>query len=190
MAAFPVVRPRHSPLREADPRPDAEPPPAPTGSVLDGEFFFKQARRLHWLKGRSKPSSMHPVTLFTTASGLGPQEFEARDAAQQPFLVTDHRFLYRFSNDHLRRYDPDALEFHPPVEEGGDFDDIGRLAVAARASASFPVAFAPWNEGDLNDPSCASGHVVQAPQRRGSWTAGSWTTRPSARCSQLWQLPR
>ena len=150
------------------PDPDAEPPPAPTGSILDGEFFFKQAERLLTeLKGGSKPSSMHPITLFTTASGLGPQEFEARDAAQQPFLVTDHRFLYRFSNDHLRRYDPDALEFHPPVEEGGDFGDIGRLAVAARASASFPVAFAPWNEGDLNNQ-----ELRQLPRRAG--TSASW----------------
>jgi patatin-related protein len=149
------------------PDPDEEPPRDPTGSLLDGDFFYQQAHRLLTeLAGQSKPSSTHPVTLFTTASGLGRQEFTAHDAAGQPFTVTDHRFLYRISNQHVRHYDPATLTFDEPASPGGDFDDIERLALAARSSASFPVAFAPRSEGSLNDPG-----LRQRPRRTGepSW---------------------
>lgn len=131
------------------PDPD-DPKKAPTGSVLDGDFFFEQARTLlEQLAGGSKATGTHEVTLFTTASGLGRQEFTARDAADQPFSVSDHRFLYQFTNSLPRRYDPDTLGFADPESPGGQFDDIERLALAARSSASFPVAFAPRNEGKL-----------------------------------------
>ncbi len=133
------------------PNPDTDRPP--TGSILDGDFFYTQAHRLLTeLRGTSAPSDKHPVTLFTTASGLGKQDFTAHDAADQPFTVTDHRFLYRFTNDHVRGYDHEHLRFTPPESQGGDFDDIDRLALAARSSASFPVAFAPRREVGLNDP--------------------------------------
>ncbi|MFC7497224.1 MULTISPECIES: DUF3376 domain-containing protein [unclassified Nocardioides] len=140
----------------------------PTGSLLDGDFFYDQAHRLLTeLTGGSEPSAKHPVTLFVTASGLGNQDFTAHDAAQQSFTVTDHRFLYRFTNDHVRGYDPATLTFTPPSQPGGDFDDVDRLALAARSSASFPVAFAPRREEGLNDPA-----VRQRP-RRGTATP-SW----------------
>lgn len=131
------------------PDPD-DPNKAPTGSVLDGDFFFEQARTLlEQLTGGSEATGTHEVTLFTTASGLGRQEFTARDAADQPFSVSDHRFLYQFTNIPPRRYDPDTLGFTDPASPGGEFDDIERLALAARSSASFPIAFAPRNEGEL-----------------------------------------
>ena len=132
--------------------PDPKEDRPPTGSILDGDFFYTQAHRLLTeLKGQSKSSNKHPVTLFTTASGLGRQDFSARDAADQPFTVTDHRFLYRFTNDHVRGYNPTDLTFSPPTNAGGDFEDIDRLALAARSSASFPVAFAPRLEEGLNN---------------------------------------
>ncbi len=131
------------------PDPD-RPNTAPTGSVLDGDFFFEQAKALlEQLTGGKEATGTHQVTLFTTASGLGRQEFIARDAADQPFSVGDHRFLYQFTNNLPPRYDPDTLGFTDPECPGGGFDDIERLALAARSSASFPVAFAPRNEGEL-----------------------------------------
>ncbi len=146
------------------PDPEAKPPRAPTGSVLDGDFFHDQTHRLLTeLKGQSQPSNKHPVTLFTTASGLGSQDFTAHDAADQPFTVTDHRFLYRFTNDHVRDYDHVHLTFTPPPSTGGDFEDIERLALAARSSASFPVAFAPRREDGLNNAD-----LRQRPRRAGA----------------------
>lgn len=122
---------------------------APTGSVLDGNFFLEQATTLLTrLAGGEEADDAHKVTLFTTASGLGQQEISARDAADQPFTVPDHRFLYRFTNDLPQRYDPRTLGFTAPETTGGDFQDIERLALAARSSASFPVAFAPRHEGE------------------------------------------
>src|SRR6185369_3356139 len=59
------------------PPPDEQPP-----SVLDG---------------LSSGGAGNQVTLFLTASGLGPHNIVARDAAGQAFSVADHRFLYRFS---------------------------------------------------------------------------------------------
>jgi patatin-related protein len=131
------------------PDPDESPPRA-IGSILDGDFFLDQVRGLlKELAGDAKASDTHPVTLFTTASGLGRQEFVARDAADQPFEVADHRFLYRFTTDLPRQYDPTTLQFSDAEQPGIEFDDIDRLALATRSSASFPVAFAPQSEQEL-----------------------------------------
>lgn len=122
-----------------------------TGSILDGQFFLDQAEDIMaTLSGTgSATRSAHPVTLFTTASGLGRQSFSATDAADQKFDVSDHRFLYRFSTDVSWDYHPATLTFTPPEDQQADFRDPKRLALAARASASFPVAFEPVNEGHL-----------------------------------------
>jgi Protein of unknown function (DUF3376)/Patatin-like phospholipase len=84
-----------------------------------------------------------PVTLFVTASGLGPHGFSVQDAAKQPFVVADHRFLYQFSNEGRVRYSP----HHGFIEEPPTgFQQIDDLAYASRASASFPGAFEPLSE--------------------------------------------
>jgi hypothetical protein len=84
------------------------------------------------------------VTLFVTASGLGRQEFTAGDAAGQTFTVEDHRFLYQFAKDARLRYRRGTYQ----TDETNGFADTAALAVAARASASFPVAFAATQEAD------------------------------------------
>ncbi|GAB3062502.1 hypothetical protein GCM10027053_26210 [Intrasporangium mesophilum] len=128
-----------------------------TGSVLDGAFFLTSAekimKKLAATGRESEPRSdhEHPVTLFTTASGLGRQQYTATDAADQTFDVTDHRFVYRFTTDKPFAYDPAQLSFIRSTDQGSDFADPRVLALAARASASFPVAFQPVRElKDLN----------------------------------------
>jgi hypothetical protein len=84
----------------------------PTGSVLDGEYFLREAERLlRELAGDCKPTGAHPGTLFTTASDLSKQGFEAYDFSGQRFEVSDHRFLNRFSTDVPTTYDPATVGF-------------------------------------------------------------------------------
>jgi hypothetical protein len=126
---------------------------AKPGSALNGDFFEeKAAELLHRLTAKGRPDTADRVTLFTTASGLGPHFFDAYDAAGQQFDVSDHRFLYRFTNDLPVTYHRDGKTFtteKAPKEPS--VTDTKTLALAARASASFPVAFAPVHEDtDLN----------------------------------------
>ncbi len=81
------------------------------------------------------------MTLFVTASGLGIQQFEAKDAAGQRFVVPDHRYLYCFTSERAAQYDGTNRKFS--VKENNGLKDTKLLARAARASASFPVAFGP-----------------------------------------------
>jgi hypothetical protein len=129
------------------PKPDQS-----TGSILDGGFFLTSAEKIMKTLSTTGPESVshagrqHPVTLFTTASGMGKQQYTATDAADQTFDVSDHRFLYRFTTDKPLDYDPATLSFTEPADQGIDFADPKVLALAARASASFPVAFQPVRE--------------------------------------------
>ncbi|MFC7615364.1 patatin-like phospholipase family protein [Actinokineospora soli] len=112
-------------------------------SVLDGDYFHRQLESLvEEVVEAGESAAQEPVTLFVTASGLGVQQFEATDAAKQSFVVPDHRFLFQFTSELTTKY------------EGGEFsevrtnelNDTDLLARAARASASFPAAFAPIQE--------------------------------------------
>lgn len=120
------------------------------GSVLDGGFFRDKVVELlgTLATGGSVEPVRHRVTLFTTASGLGRQGFRAQDAAGQPFDVPDHRFLYRFSNDKPSMYAGDGTTFREPEHPGAEFVDTETIGIAARASASFPVAFASIQESE------------------------------------------
>ncbi|TIC81525.1 hypothetical protein E8D34_17745 [Nocardioides sp. GY 10113] len=127
---------------------------AATGSILDGDFFLRQAQRIMATLGATtggggRGQAPPTVTLFTTASGLGRQGFRATDAAGQEFDVDDHRFLYRLTTDLPWTYRPETMDFAPPPDLLAEFSDPDRLGRAARASASFPAAFAPVNEGPL-----------------------------------------
>ncbi len=114
-------------------------------SVLNGGYFLEQ---LHSVLGcLTSDRTGDPVTLFLTASGLGPHGIVARDAAGQAFSVADHRFLYRFSCGPHTTYGPGSGY----QREVSDFAGIDELAAASRASASFPVAFAPIQETDRLD---------------------------------------
>jgi predicted acylesterase/phospholipase RssA len=120
----------------------AEQPP----SVLNGGYFLEQ---LHTVLSRlTSERTGDPVTLFLTASGLGEHGITARDAADQSFSVADHRFLYRFSCGPHTTYRPGSGYERAQVS---DFAGVDALAEASRASASFPVAFAPIQETDRLD---------------------------------------
>jgi predicted acylesterase/phospholipase RssA len=117
-------------------------PGVPSTSVLDGDYFLDQLGNL--LSGVARAgnaSAAEPVTLFVTASGLGVQQFEAQDAAGQHFVVPDHRYLYSFTSEKRAQYEVATRTF-PFIEDNG-LADTELLARAARASASFPAAFAP-----------------------------------------------
>ncbi|MEU4197920.1 DUF3376 domain-containing protein [Kribbella sp. NPDC026611] len=134
-------------------------------SVLDGNYFLRQLEEL--LKdvaeaGESKAEE--PVTLFVTASGLGLQQFQAKDAAGQAFVVPDHRYLYGFTSEHAALYDGPQRKFS--FEDNNGLKDTELLARAARASASFPIAFGPV----LETPElAASPPRMQPPRKDGSW---------------------
>jgi len=114
-------------------------------SVLDGNFFLDELNNL--LEGvaeAGEQSASEPVTLFVTASGLGIQQFEAKDAAGQRFVVPDHRYLFSFTSEQSAVYDGATRSFS--VKATNELTDTDLLARAARASASFPAAFGPVRE--------------------------------------------
>ncbi|HEU4945985.1 MAG TPA: DUF3376 domain-containing protein [Kribbella sp.] len=111
-------------------------------SVLDGDYFLQElANLLGTVAAAGNPAAAEPVTLFVTASGLGVQQFEAQDAAGQCFVVPDHRYLFSFTSEQRSRYDVATRTFRSVQDNG--LADTALLARAARASASFPAAFAP-----------------------------------------------
>ncbi|NHC15218.1 patatin-like protein [Motilibacter deserti] len=132
---------------------------APVPSLLDGDYFSEQVRGVFDRVGggRTDPATAAPVTLFVTATALGGPDPCVVDSSDDPFPVADHRRLYRFSHDGPRRsYAPagpgdlpaDPVELFPRSPQEAGFDDTPALSRAARASAGFPVAFAPVREQD------------------------------------------
>ena len=126
-------------------------------SILDGDYFA--ARVTEVLDAMPQGQHSGPVTLFVTATALGRHEVQVADSFGSVFPVPDHRRLYRFRYDPTRRGLQQPVEGEPlpaelldlfPLQEQDDFgpDCTARLARAARASASFPVAFTPVREVD------------------------------------------
>ncbi|HEY0473710.1 MAG TPA: DUF3376 domain-containing protein [Kribbella sp.] len=114
----------------------------PSTSVLDGKYFLNELNNLlEGVADAGRSSAAEPVTLFVTASGLGVQQFEARDAAGERFVVPDHRYLFSFTSERVAVYDGKTRAFSFAEKNG--LEDTELLARAARASASFPVAFGP-----------------------------------------------
>lgn len=111
----------------------------PTGedrgrSVLDGQFFHKAIRKaLDAIP--DDPANAADVTLLVTSTALarkGSQDrVEVEDLNGNRLAVGDHTRVYRFSTASRSRAGTD------------EFAETKTLARAARASASFPVAFAP-----------------------------------------------
>src|SRR4051794_27966332 len=98
-------------------------------SVLDGKYFLHQLEDL--LKGvadAGESKAEEPVTLFVTASGLGVQQFEAKDADGQAFVVRDPRYLCAFSSQNGARYEGRTRGFSR--QEKKRLQDTERLARA------------------------------------------------------------
>jgi len=135
-------------------------------SVLDGNYFLDELDSL--IKGvadAGETAAEEPVTLFVTASGLGVQQFEAKDAAGQRFVVPDHRYLFRFTSEKAAKYDGATRTFSDGEKNG--LKDTKLLARAARASASFPAAFGPV----LETPKLAASppRIQPATAESGAW---------------------
>jgi predicted acylesterase/phospholipase RssA len=123
----------------------------PPESLLSGEFLHDKIKEVTGEILSSKPIGDDPVTLFLTATALGGRDSTGVDSQGQAFKYEDHRRLYRFAYDPRRfRYtEQNGLQLAPE----NDFDPAGHeaIAIAARASAGFPLAFAPVTEKPLLD---------------------------------------
>ncbi|MEV5879706.1 DUF3376 domain-containing protein [Streptomyces sp. NPDC052101] len=123
-------------------------------TLLDGRWFEKRVKdALSEMLPGTQPRSER-VTLFVTATALDGRHRDYEDSVGSAFSVRDHRRMYRFRND------PETFRY---VDEGTtwklrkwafrEFADtnIQALARAARATASYPVAFQPVSEHLLLD---------------------------------------
>jgi hypothetical protein len=116
-------------------------------SVLDGKFFEcsirKQVRRL------SQPSSHgdeNELTLFITATSLSKSDRTMLDSSGSEFSEADNRRRYRFRHGTEQNYVSVNGEWGFRPDDINHFADGDTLTLAARGSASFPVAFAPVPE--------------------------------------------
>ncbi len=133
----------------------------PVPSVLDGKYFAREVTKaVQQALAPGRPAA-HPVSLLTTATALGQQSAKWTDSTGTEFQVDDHRRVFLF------RHDPDRRSYSPCPDKSLP-DDItslfavlpctdlkaehaGAVALAVRATAGFPGAFAPVDEGELAD---------------------------------------
>ncbi|HJX43333.1 MAG TPA: DUF3376 domain-containing protein [Geodermatophilus sp.] len=165
-------------------RPGQEPALA---SVLDGDFFRRQIEDVvAGMDGSGGHGRPGPMTLFVTATALGPAHRDYRDSFDRHFDVADHRHLYCFRRTEDERVGyspgdgPPGTWWHGGSPGGAgrtgplvdDFDPVdadaaNALATAARASASFPLAFEPVREGpDLARRRVLPSSTVESAGRR------------------------
>ncbi|MFG2235943.1 DUF3376 domain-containing protein [Streptomyces sp. NPDC048723] len=133
------------------PHPDAQPRP----SILNSEHFADAVKSVIDGIEESDGVEERPITLFVTATSTcsGAAQNYA-DSFGNPLSCSDHRRIYRFE----RR---DTYKYHEELAGSGSesaFKKVGvndfavkddhpmALVSAARASASFPLAFAPVDE--------------------------------------------
>jgi patatin-related protein len=115
-------------------------------SILNGDFFHQRiSAALGQMAGTGHGRD---ISLIVTSTALGESSRPLRDSWEHGFSEADHRRRYRFSkHDSRPEYTDtgDGYEFRdrPAVD---DLADDEPLATAARASASYPVAFAPVRE--------------------------------------------
>jgi predicted acylesterase/phospholipase RssA len=122
----------------------------PVPSLLDGGFFQDEVDRV---LGDFKQSEAEArdVTLFVTATALDSPDGQYVDTYGAAFDVPDHRRLYRFRkrNSPCSYSIQDGQASFTDDNPDDDFATVGTgsaLARAARASASFPLAFEPVRE--------------------------------------------
>ncbi|WP_123962337.1 patatin-like protein [Streptomyces sp. TLI_185] len=127
----------------------------PSHSVLNGNFFEETIKKaIDDIPQVSAPDKA--VTLFLTATALGGSARHFKDAFEGKFDVRDHRRLYKFEHD------PSATKYKNVADVGWQIvpdphDDlwteeekkVQALSQAARATASYPVAFPPVREEEL-----------------------------------------
>jgi predicted acylesterase/phospholipase RssA len=125
--------------------------PQPHGalSLLNGDFFHDQITGA--LQKMTPTADGRDVSLIVTSTALGPSSRPVRDSDGDCFSEADHRRRFHFSRhgsrpEYAQTGDGYELRDGPPVNDlAGDEP----LATAGRATASFPVAFAPVRETPL-----------------------------------------
>ncbi|WP_328786111.1 DUF3376 domain-containing protein (plasmid) [Streptomyces canus] len=123
-------------------------------TLLDGQVFEASVQdALAKMLPGTQPLSER-VTLFVTATALDGRHREYEDSIGNAFSVRDHRRMYCFRNDpETFRYGKEGIRWELKKNKFTDFADtnIKVLARAARATASYPVAFQPVSEHPLLD---------------------------------------
>jgi predicted acylesterase/phospholipase RssA len=124
----------------------------PASSLLDGDYFLKQVTNLLAEETKPVPSTgTQPpsVTLLVTATAL-PTKAQGRNGNENGGEQgeDDSRRIYRFVSRPGLDADFDGITGLPAVAEVNDFREVSALALAARASASFPAAFQPVLESN------------------------------------------
>jgi patatin-related protein len=118
-------------------------------SLMNGDFFHNQITGA--LQKMAPTAHGRDISLIVTSTALGPSSRPVRDSDGDYFSEADHRRRFHFSRHGSRpRYVQTGngyeLQDCPPVD---DLAADEPLATAGRASASFPVAFAPVRETAL-----------------------------------------
>jgi predicted acylesterase/phospholipase RssA len=125
---------------------------APQGSaaasVLSGDHFLRELTGyLQQLgSGDHDPAAGADVVLTVTSTALRGGPRRVADSYGSLFTEPDHRrrFEFRRVGEQVRYAPGEETTF--PSTERNDFADTDAVALAGRASASFPVAFAPVPE--------------------------------------------
>ncbi|MFI1306078.1 patatin-like protein [Streptomyces sioyaensis] len=124
----------------------------PVNSVLRGQAFEEKMRAALNTIGDCAACPQQPVTLFITATALDGRSKQFSDGFGAVFDVRDHRRLYRFQQGERVTYTKNARQTWDMKRKlHTDFDKANDdcLVLAARATASFPVAFGPVSESLL-----------------------------------------
>ncbi len=131
-------------LRRIDHQQDAD---APRPSLFDGAFFEEQVQeQFSLIEQSSNPLQRRAVECLVTATAIGSAWVPMRDDYGRAQQYVDSRRLYRFAHASASwKYDP-VSDTYGAADSGNDFTDSLTTARAARASCSFPVAFAPVPE--------------------------------------------
>ncbi|WP_432071855.1 DUF3376 domain-containing protein [Streptomyces wuyuanensis] len=122
-------------------------------ALLDGDWFKDQVKMVldDMLRGAE---CQERVTLFVTATALDGRPRTYEDAADSVFSVRDHRRMYRFRNEpESFRYVGKGAGWEFEKWATREFAEAHNeaLVTAARATASYPVAFQPVSEHPLLD---------------------------------------
>ncbi len=118
-------------------------------SLMNGDFFHDQI--VGELRQMAPTPHGRDISLIVTSTALGPSSRRVMDSGGITFPEADHRRRFHFSRHSARpcyRGDDSGYQLQDgrPVD---DLTDDETLARAGRASASYPVAFAPVEETPL-----------------------------------------
>jgi predicted acylesterase/phospholipase RssA len=118
-------------------------------SLMNGDFFHDKITDA--LQKMTPTAHGRDVSLIVTSTALGPSSRQVRDSDLEKFSEADHRRRFHFSRHGSRpRYEKTAVGYE--LKDCDPVNDLAAdepLATAGRASASYPVAFAPVRETPL-----------------------------------------